>query len=232
MRPQARSTQLALIGISFFLAACGSVPILSYYGDLRGANGGQRSGPHPAIDVAGAYGDPVIAAADGRVAYVLPNMGNCGNGVVLEHLDYSFYTLYCHMSEIAPLKLSQEMKRGDVIGKVGTSGNAAGVPHIHFQVCVRPCPGGYADGDLRGSIDPLPLIVGCFDPLEAATYRQLETSTGGLRLVLTYPIPCSNPKKKAALRRADDRAAHVDARSIDGSSRPRGSGNTSSLGSN
>lgn len=95
---------------------------------------------HTGIDIANApYGSPVVAAADGVISYAgwLGGYGNCvminhGNGVT---------TLYGHGQKIIA-ELHQEVKQGDLIMEVGSTGNSTG-PHLHFEVringtCVQP----------------------------------------------------------------------------------------------
>lgn len=98
------------------------------------------------------------------------------------------WTLYCHFTEIN-VREGQTVKRGDVLGTAGTSGQTGGVPHVHFGLCPdKPCPrsGGFAD-----NVDPLAFIVGCFNPASPLGYSAFETSEGGSRLVLTYPVRCT-----------------------------------------
>jgi murein DD-endopeptidase MepM/ murein hydrolase activator NlpD len=76
--------------------------------------------------------------------------------------------------------VGEEVARGRIIGRMGMSGNAVGVSHVHFELCTRACRS-HADGDLAGTADPLKLSAGCFDPQKAYPLG---------RLALTYPIPC------------------------------------------
>ena len=157
-------------------AAEGTTRILSYYGDWTGVLGCCRPAPHGGIDVDAAKGDPVIAAADGVVTGFIE-----GNGcAILGHRmgdTFSWWTLYCHMDEI-DVKPGQEVKRGEVLGKAGTTGMARGVPHVHFEL---------RQGQPGRRVDPLPFIVGCFDPVK--TYSAPDE--GNPRLVLTYPVRCA-----------------------------------------
>lgn len=186
--------RLALVALAMLLGACGSMPpvrILSYYGDMNGVNNLPRSGPHPAIDIDGGYGDPVLAAADGTVAYTYPNVGK----VVIRHLGHEYHTVYLHMSEVYVLH-GHEVRRGQMIGRIGTAGRSGGVPHVHFEVCGTFCTNGHNDGDMRGTTDPLTLIVGCFDPDAQDTYAALAAAGSGIRrLILTYPVACRSKKR-------------------------------------
>ena len=95
---------------------------------------------HTGIDIGNAtYGSPVVAAEDGVVTYAgwLGGYGNCvmishGNGIV---------TLYGHGQKVLT-ELHKEVKKGDLIMEVGSTGNSTG-PHLHFEVrvngtCVQP----------------------------------------------------------------------------------------------
>ncbi|MCL5098891.1 MAG: M23 family metallopeptidase [Candidatus Omnitrophica bacterium] len=88
--------------------------------------------------------DPVMAAADGVVAYVSrkPWLSNYGNYVVLQHCidGLEVYSLYAHLSEIHPtVKPGQRVKAGETIGTMGrTSNTRSGISkdraHLHFEL--------------------------------------------------------------------------------------------------
>ncbi|HKX02000.1 MAG TPA: M23 family metallopeptidase [Methylomirabilota bacterium] len=185
-------TALALLYAVVLLGCApeGTTSILSYHGLPVGRYSGGSSVRHPGVDFAAFVGDPVIAAADGVVVQAGFGWG-CGKGVSIEHRAQEAplgWTLYCHFTEIN-VREGQTVKRGDVLGTAGTSGNTGGVPHVHFGLCPnKPCPwsGGFAD-----NVDPLAFIVGCFNPARPLGYPAFETSEGGSRLVLTYPVQCT-----------------------------------------
>jgi len=201
-RRHSRGWRLVLVAAALFdtvaLAGCsaeGTTRILSYYGDWTGSRPGKRPTPHTGLDFDAFRGDPVIAARDGTVVRVFVAW-HCGNGIVVQHLVGGTFwrTNYCHLDE-TNVQPGQQVKRGDVLGKVGTTGNTLGVPHLHFELHQ---PGsdfdriyglglGYWGTQL---FDPLPFIVGCFDPAKTVTYSTLEASSAKPRLVLTYPVRC------------------------------------------
>lgn len=180
-------TALLMAVASVILTGCAStdiVRVLSYYGDRQGVTGGQRPSPHTGVDFDAMSGAPVLAAADGIVVYT-GSTYSCGIGVRLQHMAGSkqYFTTYCHLSE-ASVKWWQDVKRGDPIGKVGTTGRSMGVPHLHFEVC-EDCY-----GKTTGQVDPMPFIVGCFDPSQNETYAALAKNGKVPRLILTYPVSC------------------------------------------
>ena len=78
------------------------------------------------------------------------------------------------------MRRGQRIKRGRVIGYVGTSGNAVNVPHVHFEVSLDGIS--HKDGDTEFTDNPARFLVGCFDP--KATYPEGK-------LVLTEPLACT-----------------------------------------
>jgi murein DD-endopeptidase MepM/ murein hydrolase activator NlpD len=180
------------------LAGCatdGAPRILSSYNSRTGVVG-MRPYPHMGVDFNASRGDPVIAAGGGTVVGVLSGNQMCGNGVIVQHeVDKTAlgWTRYCHMEETS-VRESQKVERGDVLGRVGTTGNSMGVPHLHLELCPnQPCRGFFRD-----TADPLPFIAGCFDPGTAVAYTQ-NGNGGKPRLVLTYPLRCALQKKDALI---------------------------------
>lgn len=92
---------------------------------------------HKGIDIAGSGigGKPIVAAADGKVTTAGFNQWGYGNYVVLNHGNKDgvlFTTHYAHMRSIA-VSAGQYVKKGQVIGYVGTTGSSTG-NHLHFEV--------------------------------------------------------------------------------------------------
>ena len=100
---------------------------------------------HSGIDMPAPRGSDVLAAGPGTVVWAGPGLysqtqGNTqdpyGIAVALRH-DFGYqnqplYTIYAHMEE-TDVVVGQWVKTGDVLGKVGSTGNATG-PHLHFEV--------------------------------------------------------------------------------------------------
>jgi len=85
---------------------------------------------HSGTDLAAPMGTPVLAAYAGQVV-LADLLGGYGLAVALEHNKGTAQTLYAHLSEIF-VKSGEVVKQGDVIGRVGSTGNSTG-PHLHFE---------------------------------------------------------------------------------------------------
>ena len=89
---------------------------------------------HSGTDIAAPGGTPILAAADGAVtiANAIDSWGGgYGYHIKVKHND-TYETLYAHCSSIC-VTVWQEVKQGEVIGYVGTTGNSTG-NHLHFEV--------------------------------------------------------------------------------------------------
>jgi len=91
---------------------------------------------HSGVDIAAAYGTPIIAAGDGQVVFV-GWRGGLGRACVIDH-GYGFSTLYGHTQKII-VKVGDHVKKGQTIAYVGSSGRSTG-PHLHFEVWVNGKP--------------------------------------------------------------------------------------------
>jgi murein DD-endopeptidase MepM/ murein hydrolase activator NlpD len=101
----------------------------STFGQLRFFNG-QPRGPHNGMDIAAEVGMPVVSAGSGKII----DTGDyffSGRTVMINH-GRGFITLYAHLDQI-DVKLSNRVRAGQRIGKVGISGRVTG-PHLHFGV--------------------------------------------------------------------------------------------------
>ncbi len=99
------------------------------FGSRRVINGESRS-PHAGVDVNLPAGTPVVAIADGTVAFAGEQFFG-GNSVVLDH-GGEVYSVYYHLREYV-VSEGEKVSRGERIGSVGASGRATG-PHLHFSV--------------------------------------------------------------------------------------------------
>ena len=86
---------------------------------------------HAGLDFTAPQGTPIYATADGTVS----TAGNTGDGfgihVIINH-GYGYQTLYGHMVRVKA-RVGQAVKRGEVIGWVGSTGKSTG-PHCHYEV--------------------------------------------------------------------------------------------------
>ena len=86
---------------------------------------------HPGLDFSAPAGTPIYATADGAIE-VAGNRGDgYGNCVIINH-GYGYKTLYGHMFRVKA-RGGQRVKRGEVIGYVGSTGKSTG-PHCHYEV--------------------------------------------------------------------------------------------------
>ncbi|MFY9352238.1 MAG: peptidoglycan DD-metalloendopeptidase family protein [Sphingobium sp.] len=85
---------------------------------------------HAGIDFPGRYGQPINAAAAGRVAYVGQRQGY-GNVVEVDHGN-GLMTRYAHLSGFAA-RVGAKVDRGDAVGRMGSTGRSTGT-HLHFEV--------------------------------------------------------------------------------------------------
>lgn len=133
----------------------------SPYGYRQDPMGGRGRSFHDGVDVAAWHGSPVRASADGVVTDA-GRKGGYGKIVKIRH-EYGYTSLYGHLSRRL-VKEGEEVRKGQVIGRVGTSGHSTG-SHVHYEVRVNNKP-----------INPWPYLVQHFETYQA--YAQLE---GGSR---------------------------------------------------
>jgi murein DD-endopeptidase MepM/ murein hydrolase activator NlpD len=128
---------------------------------------------HQGVDlIIGRY-SPIHAAASGVVSVVkcdedhsghldcnrdgYPGKGGCGWMVEILHAG-DVMTRYCHMVQPPFVRVGQSVTAGEVLGRVGTSGNSSG-PHLHFEVHLNN------DRSSQGAIDPVPFMEKMGAPL-------------------------------------------------------------------
>ncbi len=88
---------------------------------------------HPGVDISADRGTSVYATADGTVK-TASYQGAYGNLVILDH-GFGLETRYGHLSSF-DAKVGSQVKRGDLVGRVGSTGRATG-PHLHYEVRVH-----------------------------------------------------------------------------------------------
>lgn len=128
--------------LGFPVAGKGNKDAQSFWGAARDS-GARR---HEGVDIFAARGTPVVAVTDGYIT----RTGNSGlGGKQVWQRDgifgYSYY--YAHLDSIIATD-GRQVKAGDTLGLVGSTGNAeGGAPHLHFGI--------YGSG---GAVDPFPFI--------------------------------------------------------------------------
>ena len=118
--------------------------------------GGRR---HDANDIMAAEGTPVIAAADGTIEKLFFSKGGGGITIYERATDPKWQFYYAHLSAYAPgLSEGQKVKRGQVIARVGHTGDAsASGPHLHFAINSMGAGQRWWEGT---AINPYPLLAG------------------------------------------------------------------------
>ena len=91
---------------------------------------------HPGVDIPADYGTPVYATMDGRVDFA-GRAGNYGNFITIDEPG-PLSSGYGHLQKIL-VRSGQEVKKGDLIGLVGSTGNSTG-PHLHYEVRYNGVP--------------------------------------------------------------------------------------------
>jgi len=89
---------------------------------------------HKGLDFAASQGTPVYATGNGEIEVAGFTGDGYGNHVVINH-GYGYETLYGHMVKVK-VKPGQKVKRGQVIGWVGSTGKSTG-PHCHYEVHIN-----------------------------------------------------------------------------------------------
>ncbi|MFH1985306.1 MAG: M23 family metallopeptidase [Pseudomonadota bacterium] len=91
---------------------------------------------HHALDIASDSGTPILATADGVIAFA-GKKWLLGNTVVIDH-GHGMITRYAHCSEVLK-KPGDPVKRGDIIAHMGNTGRSTG-PHVHYEVRLNGVP--------------------------------------------------------------------------------------------
>lgn len=115
------------------------MPVKGYPSDRFGMRNDPFTGErdfHPGIDISAPKGSKVLAAADGLIVYAGRRLGY-GKLVSIEH-KFGLVTRYGHLDRYT-VKAGQRVKKGDIIGYVGSTGRATG-SHLHYEVRLRNQP--------------------------------------------------------------------------------------------
>jgi murein DD-endopeptidase MepM/ murein hydrolase activator NlpD len=113
---------------------------------------------HEALDIMAAKGTPVLAAADGKIAKLFTSKQG---GLTVYQFDpsekYAYY--YAHLDSYAPdLKEGQQLRRGQMVGYVGVTGNSdPNAPHLHFAIFELGADKKWWEGT---PVNPYPYVAG------------------------------------------------------------------------
>ena len=128
--------------LEFPVAGKGNADVQSFWGADR--DGGART--HEGVDIFAPRGTPLIAVTDG----IIVRSGEYGRGgkqVWIRDGLFGNSIYYAHLDSIN-VSMGQQVDKGDTIGFVGNTGNAAATsPHLHFGIYTN-----------RGAVDPYPFI--------------------------------------------------------------------------
>ena len=142
-------------GLAIPVAGVSTEDLVDTFTQAR-AGGARR---HDAIDIMAPRGTPVVAAARGTVEKIYNSEGGGGLSVYVRSDDGRWSYYYAHLHSYAPgLREGQRVERGQVLGRVGSTGNANPEgPHLHFAIN-RMAPGErWHQGN---PINPYPLLAG------------------------------------------------------------------------
>jgi murein DD-endopeptidase MepM/ murein hydrolase activator NlpD len=130
--------------------------------------------PHYGVDYAAPIGTPVQATADGEVTFAGRD-GGAGNMVKIRHKN-SYETAYLHLSGFGKgVRKGAELKGGDIVGTVGTSGDSTG-PHLDYRIYYHGSP-----------VNPLGHKFKPADPLRREFLDVYKKEVERLRLALETP---------------------------------------------
>ena len=149
----AQQIRVAPSGLAIPVVGIQAAELIDTYDAARGA--GRR---HDAIDIMAAEGTPVIAAADGTIEKLF-NSVRGGLTIYERSPDQKWVYYYAHLSAYAPgLAEGQQVKRGQVIARVGHTGDASATgPHLHFAINSMAPGERWWNGT---AINPYPLLAG------------------------------------------------------------------------
>ncbi|MGC1527924.1 MAG: M23 family metallopeptidase [Phormidesmis sp.] len=175
-------------------------PITSLFGfRLHPISGDQRF--HAGTDIGAEQGTPVLAAQNGTVA-AAEYSGGYGLMVVLRHKleDTELESRYAHLAEIF-VEPGTEVKKGDIIGLVGSTGNSTG-PHLHFEMRQLTADGWLLvnpDGIVQASLANL--VNALNNPMATLSFNFSDFNLSNLRAggsliapsasteIPTFPVP-------------------------------------------
>jgi peptidoglycan LD-endopeptidase LytH len=117
-------------------------------------DGGARQ--HNAVDILAPRNTPILAADDGVILRMSTNTLG-GITIYASDRDHEFVYYYAHLDHYRNgLSAGKSIQKGDILGYVGTTGNAPkDVPHLHFQIMLWPSDGKWWNGE---PVNPYPVL--------------------------------------------------------------------------
>jgi murein DD-endopeptidase MepM/ murein hydrolase activator NlpD len=150
--PIARNDELAALAATLTIPVAGvkAEELLDTFNEMRGER------RHDALDIPAPRGTPVLSATDARVQRVFTSERG---GLMIYTADTTekFILMYAHLDGYADgISDGTTVRRGQVIGYVGTTGNAPpNLPHLHFAIARSTDVSRWWEGT---PVDPLPLL--------------------------------------------------------------------------
>lgn len=142
---------------------------------------------HAGIDFAAPTGTPIPAGADGVIVQI-GRRGAYGRYVRIRH-DATYSTAYAHLSAFKKnLRVGSVVKRGDIVGYVGSSGRATG-PHLHYEVLKN----GKQVNPLQNHVIPKRTLTG----QELKNFIKAAQKVTPYYVYVAPPKPQAQPKTKA-----------------------------------
>ena len=139
-------------------------PFQGDYGISQNFGKTEYSENHTGIDYLCPKDTPILASEEGSVFYAGWRNGGYGNCVYIKHPD-GYVTIYEHLQNNIVVKVGQNVKKGQLIGYSGTTGNSTGY-HLHFEI-----------RDASGkALNPLRILQNVYDgdPAQPTKPKQLK----------------------------------------------------------
>jgi len=123
---------------------------------------------HEGIDFTAPIGTEVFATGDGIIVEANYVNGGYGNEIIIRH-GYGYSTRYAHLSKIL-VRVGQNIKRGEIIGKIGNTGKSVG-PHLHYEILKNNI-----------AVNPINFFYKDLSPAEYDKMIELSSQEGGQAL--------------------------------------------------
>jgi len=112
-------------------------------------------GMHMGVDIAGSTGEPLQAFTDGTVEATSPPSPSAGYGNWVSWIDSNgIGHLYGHMNKPPFVRAGQKVKKGTVLGELGSTGKSSG-PHLHWEAATNPQDTGRPKSSVLSRFNPL-----------------------------------------------------------------------------